>query len=181
MTDYYLGEIRLFAGIRLPTGWAFCQGQMMNISDNEALYALIGVTYGGDGRTTFALPDLRGRLPVGQGQGPQLTNRTVGQKGGAETVTLTDANNGPHAHALQTAGANATTPTPGASVTFANTTSPTMMYLKDGLGTAGGAAVSPIAGTISTTGGGQSHNNLMPSMALNYIIALNGIFPVRPS
>jgi microcystin-dependent protein len=171
----------LFAGHYPPSGWHLCDGSLLKINDYQALYALIGVTYGGDGVTTFAIPDLQGRVPIGQGQGTGLTNRVVGQKGGAETVQLQAANIAAHNHSLRTAGVAATTPTPGSTVTYANTASPTTQYLVPGLGSAAAAPVNPIASTISDAGypGPTPHENVMPTAVLTYMIALNGIFPTR--
>ncbi len=179
MTDYFVGEIRLFAGSYPPADWHICDGSLLAINTYQALYALIGTTYGGDGVQTFGIPDLRGRIPIGQGQGTGLTNRVMGQSGGSETVSLQAAHTGAHNHLLRTAGLPATTPNPGSTVMFANTTSPTAMYLKSGLGSAGGSAVNPVASTISTEGAGVGHANVMPTAVLTYIIALNGTFPTR--
>lgn len=179
MSDYFVGEIRLFAGKYPPANWHLCDGTLLSINAYQALYAIIGTTYGGDGVNTFGVPDLRGRVPIGQGQGTGLTNRVLAQSGGAETVALSVANMGPHAHTPKTAGAAATSPTPGSTVTYANTASPTTQYLKSGLGTAGGTPVNPIASTISTDGPGQPHANIMPTAVLTYMIALNGTFPNR--
>ena len=180
MVDCYVGEVRLFVGPYPPAGWNVCDGSALGVSAYPALFALIGTTYGGDGVTTFKLPDLRGRLPIGMGAGTGLSAHTLGTNGGAETVTLVTANTPAHTHTLETAGAAATTPTPGNGVTFANTASPTFMYVKDGLPAGAETPVNPVTGTISSTGGTVSHNNIMPGIALNYIIALNGIYPSRP-
>lgn len=181
MTDYYVGEIRMMANIsgRAPNDWVNCDGRLLAIRDYQALYALIGTTYGGDGATTFAVPDLRGRLPIGQGQGTGLTARTIGQSLGAEGVSLAEANMPSHNHSVVTAGTNAATPTAGPSVTFANTSSPTIQYIQNGLGTAGGTTVSPIASTIGSTGLGQPHANVMPCATVNFIIAVQGLYPMR--
>lgn len=179
MSDYFVGEIRLFAGMYPPANWHLCDGSLLKINDYQPLYALIGTNYGGDGVTTFAVPDLRGRVPIGQGAGTGLTPRTLGQNGGAETVTLTEANMGPHTHSVLTAGVTATSPTPGASVMYANTTSPTTQYLKSGLGTDAATPTNPIGGTISTSSAAAGHANVMPTAILTYIIALNGTFPTR--
>lgn len=174
MSDPYVGEIRMFAGNFAPASWAFCNGQLMSISENEALFHLIGTTYGGDGQSTFALPDLRGRLPVGQGAAPGLTPRGMGQKFGTETVTLTQQQIPTHKHNFV-----ATTET-------ADSASPNNALLGD---TAGdvfyvNSATSPepkamSASTVGDAGGNQPHSNIMPSIAMNYIICLFGIFPSR--
>lgn len=179
MSDYYVGEIRLFAGLYPPANWHLCDGSVLKIADYQVLYAVIGAVYGGDGTTTFGLPDLRGRVPIGQGQGTGLTNRVLSQKGGAETVALVEANIGPHTHSVVTAGTAATNSIPGSSVAFANTASSTTQYLKAGLGTAGATPANPITGTISTDGSGVGHPNVMPTAILTYMIALNGTFPTR--
>lgn len=179
MSDYFVGEIRLFAGTYAPSDWHICDGSLVAINTYQALYSLIGTTYGGDGVSTFGLPDLRGRVPIGQGQGTGLTNRVLGQNGGTETVTLQESQIGSHGHTMLTAGVAATTPTVGTSVMFANTASPIVQYLKSGLGSAGGGAVNPVVSTISNTGSGASHPNMMPTATLTYIIALNGTYPMR--
>lgn len=181
MTDYYVGEIRMMANIsgRAPNDWVNCDGRLLKVGEFQTLFALIGTTYGGDGVTTFAVPDLRGRLPIGQGQGTGLTARTIAQSLGTETVSLVEANLPSHSHTVLTAGTNAATPTAGPSVTFANTSSPTIQYLKDGLGTAGGNTVSPAATTIGSAGQGTPHANIMPCATVNFIIAVNGLFPTR--
>lgn len=179
MSDYFVGEIRLFAGAYAPANWHLCDGSLLSINTYQALYSLIGTTYGGDGVSTFGLPDLRGRIPIGQGQGTGLTNRVLGQNGGTETVTLQEAQIGSHGHTMLTAGTTATTSTLGTSVMFANTTSPVVQYLKSGLGSAGGSAVNPVASTVSNTGSGAAHANMMPTATLTYIIALNGTYPMR--
>lgn len=181
MTDYYVGEIRMMANINglAPIDWVNCDGRLLSIQDYQPLYSLIGTTYGGNGVTNFAVPDLRGRLPIGQGQGTGLTARTLGQSLGNETASLAEANLPPHSHSVMTAGANATTPTAGPSVTFANTSSPVIQYLKDGLGTAGGATISPAPATIGSTGLGAPHANVMPCATVNFIIAVRGLYPMR--
>lgn len=179
MSDYFVGEIRLFAGRYAPADWHMCDGSLVAINTYQALYSLIGTTYGGDGVTTFGLPDLRGRIPIGQGQGTNMTNRVVGQNGGAEAVALQTSQIGAHSHTMLTAGVPATTPTIGTSVMFANTTSPVVLYLQSGLGSAGGTPVNPVASTISNTGANASHPNMMPTATLTYIIALNGTYPMR--
>jgi len=180
VVDSYLGEIRLFSGRTAPKDWALCDGRLLDVNLNQALYSLIGTTYGGDGRTTFGLPDLRGRVPISQGQGPGLTARTVGNKGGEERVGLVEANTPAHTHILQTTGADATTPTFGPGVAFAKVASPTILYISDGANPAP-IAQNPNPETISIDGGqGQPHANVMPTTALTYIIALSGIYPVKP-
>lgn len=179
MSDYFVGEIRLFAGSYAPENWHLCDGSLVAINTYQALFSLIGTTYGGDGVTTFGLPDLRGRIPISQGQGANLTSRTIGQNGGSETVALQAAQVGTHMHTMRTAGTTATTPTLGSSVMFANTVSTVTQYLKPGLGSAGGTAVNPVAATVSNAGNSAPHQNMMPTATLTYIIALNGTYPMR--
>ncbi|MDO9271262.1 MAG: tail fiber protein [Methylobacter sp.] len=184
MTDCYVGEIRFMAGMangNPPHGWHKCDGSLLQISQFQVLFALLGTTYGGDGVNTFGVPDLRGRLPMGKGQGvagtTQLTNRTLGQNGGTETVALTAAAMPAHTHNLNTAGVDATSPTVSSNVTFANVTGQNATYV-NAIVTGGTATpVNPDPATVSNTGANQSHANIMPGMGLYYIIATNGIFP----
>ncbi len=169
----YLGEIKMFAGNFAPTGWAFCNGQLLPINQNQALFSLLGTTYGGDGVTTFALPDLRGRVPMHFGSGPGLTSRVIGDKGGQETVTLTMAQIPAHTHS---AVANvdttvATSDRPQSSLAGRNA-SATPSYGKTANGTAASTAV-----TVAPAGGGQPHPTMPPFECVNFIIALQGIFP----
>jgi microcystin-dependent protein len=170
MSTPFVGEIRMFGGNFAPAGWAFCHGQLLAISEFDILFALIGTTYGGDGLSTFALPDLRGRVPVHQGQGPGLSNRFIGQVGGVETVTLTPAQLPPHNHALNATTTPATAAATVGGITAASTTA-TNFYGS----TPGGGDMAPQA--LLPTGGGQPHNNIGPSLGLSYIISLFGIFP----
>ena len=165
MGQPFVGEIRMFGGNFAPAGWMFCAGQLLPISENETLFNLIGTTYGGDGQTTFALPDLRGRLPVHFGGG-----YTLSETGGVETVTLTTAQMPVHRHtAVGSATAGAVT-TPGTQ-TWAKSTA-TLPYA------ASTATVVPMnAAAISTTGGNQPHSNLPPYLCVTFIISLFGIFP----
>jgi microcystin-dependent protein len=166
--DAYIGEIRMFGGNFAPAGWEFCQGQLLSIAENDALFALIGTTYGGDGQTTFALPDLRGRIPIHAGQGPGLTNRVIGQVLGVESVTLT-ASQIAHTHLLRVSNASGTT------------TDPTNAFLAKqaaSLNVYGDApAVALNSQTIGTAGGSQPHENRQPFLAINFIISLYGVFP----
>ncbi|HQT25927.1 MAG TPA: tail fiber protein [Burkholderiales bacterium] len=176
MSDWYIGEIRNFAFGRVPTGWAQCNGQMLNITQNQALFALIGTTYGGNGTTTFQLPDLRGRVMVGNNQtNPQYT---MGAKGGAENVSLTQQQMPGHSHAFN---ARAEAGTAGAigndylssSGTNAKITTPQNLYAQPGAG------ISLNPGSISAFGSGGPHNNLQPYQVTNYCIATTGVFPAR--
>ena len=159
----FIAEIILFAGNFAPRGWAFCNGQLLSISQNTALFSLLGTTYGGNGQTTFALPDLRSRVPVHPGQGPGLSSYQLGQSGGAETVTLGVNQLPAHTHA-------ATSPPVDTAATSNRPTS--------GMAPARGGAYAP-GPSVGSTGGSQPHTNLQPHLALNYIIATQGIFPSR--
>lgn len=182
--EAFLGEIRLFSGNYAPMGWHLCDGSTLPINGNEALYSLLGVTWGGDGRTNFGLPDLRGRVPVCRGQGTGLTARTTGQTGGASTVQLTDATMPTHTHALMASNQTSTTPTVTTGVGFASCVTPptgkTVRYAPPG------ASPAPVPVALANTavsyaaGGGGAHSNVMPYMALTYIIATQGIYPNRP-
>lgn len=168
MSTPYVGEIRLFAGSFAPLGWMFCQGQMLSIAEHEVLFQLIGTTYGGDGQNTFALPDLRGRVPLHQGQGPGLSPRNIGEMAGVETVTLTPAQLPAHSHVLQASAATATVTTPGGALL-----APTAVASYDN----GAASTAMAAAAVGTAGGNQPHENMAPTLAISYIISLFGIFP----
>ena len=169
MSQPYYGEIRLFAGNFAPGGWAFCQGQLVAIVGNDAVFQLIGTTYGGDGQTTFGLPDLRGRVPIHQGTGPGLSARTMGDTGGAETVTLKASRLPPHTHTLVASSTPANAAAgPGGGVLAATAIN---VY---------GTSAPPLpmsAQAISAVGGSQPHENMAPFLALKYIIALTGVYP----
>jgi microcystin-dependent protein len=170
MSEPYLGQIALVGFNFAPQGWAFCNGQLLPIDQYTALFSLIGTTYGGDGQTTFALPDLRSRIPVHQGQGGGTSNYTMGQSGGSEQVTLTVAQVPSHTHQAQcfTGGSNSQSPVNGI---WAQASSD-MVYKGNQVGQANMAP-----GAIGPAGGNQPHPNLMGYQALNYIIALEGIYP----
>jgi microcystin-dependent protein len=168
MGEPFIGEIRIFAGNFAPLGWAFCDGQLLPIATYEALFALIGTTYGGDGQTTFALPDLRGRGPIHQGTGPGLTPRTMGETLGQEAVTLTTAQAPVHSHPWATAPNGGTSKLP--SGYLAPSTS--LAYAA-----AGGPTTALASTTIAAAGGAQPHENMAPFLTLSFIIALEGIFP----
>ncbi|MBF0335538.1 MAG: phage tail protein [Alphaproteobacteria bacterium] len=176
--DGFAGEIRLFAGAYAPQGWHLCDGALLPITDYQMLYSLIGVTYGGDGRTTFALPDLRGRVPVGQGAGPGLTPRTVGVAGGSATVTLLEATMPAHNHAFYASTALGTTDVPGPTLTRAALATGSVAYYSPPSGTTP-PTQNLAPGTITTAGGSSAHGNLMPTTCINFIIALNGTYPQR--
>lgn len=169
-SDPFLGEVDLVAFNFAPKGWAMCQGQLLAINQNQALFSLLGTTFGGDGRVTFALPDLRGRRIVGQGQGQGLSPYTMGQRGGEEAVTLNISQIPSHTHQVQASMAVGTTGSPTGGY-WASQTS-TNLYSNAPTST---VALSPLA--IGSAGGGQPHDNMPPYLVLNYIIALQGIFP----
>jgi microcystin-dependent protein len=170
MSDQYVGEIRLFAGNFAPFGWASCSGQLLSIAENQALFALIGTTYGGDGQNTFGVPDLRGRAIMHQGAGPGLSDYVLGQPVGVETVTLTGQQIS-HTHPMYATVATGSTGTPGTSVILASPGNDFPIYN----GTA--TPVSLANQAVSAQGGGQPHENRQPYLAMTYIIALDGIFP----
>lgn len=172
--DGYMAEVRIFAGMYAPVNWAFCMGQLLSISSYSALYALIGTQYGGDGRTTFGLPDLRGRVPVGTGTGPGLTPRSQGQYGGWERVPLLEANLPSHQHAIEasTAVANTGSPGPGTILAAQDRHHETNIYTSN----ASNTTIKP----TGNTGNGQQVENMQPWLGLNYIICLVGIWPSRP-
>lgn len=176
MSDPYLGEIRVFAGNYAPEGWSLCDGSTLRIAGNEALFALLGTTYGGDGRTTFGLPDLRGRIAISKGQGAGgPIAYAVGQSGGAETVTLTVDNLPGHTHGLMAATTAATTGNPIGNI-LADPADTINLYIP--ADTSATAKWLPLAdGAIGNIGGGAAHENRMPTTAITYIIATQGIFP----
>lgn len=183
MSDQYLGEIRLFAFQRTPRGWLPCNGQTLSIGTYQPLYALIGTAYGGDGTTNFALPNLNGRVPVGQGQNtstvPPLTPRTVGQNGGTDYVTLTTDNVPAHSHLLQATTAADSTGVLGPTVTFgSDNTNTEKHYLYP---VPQGLTFKDLASTaVDVQGGSASHLNVMPGLGLTYYICVtNGIYPTR--
>lgn len=170
MAQPYVGEIRLFAGNFAPAGWALCDGSVLSIAQNDVLFNLIGTTYGGDGQNTFALPDLRGRVPLHQGQGPGLSPYVIGQAAGTEQVTLIAQQLPSHTHVLHATTADATV---GASVAgnLTGKAATTSLYGS----TPGGGALA--AQALTASGGNQPHNNMAPFLGLNFIISLFGIFP----
>ena len=164
MAQPYIGEIRMFGGNFAPVGWMFCEGQLLPISENDALFNLIGTTYGGDGQTTFALPDLRGRLPAHQGSGT-----VIGESGGVEQVTLTVGQIPIHTHPLLASAGPGNANAPGGNVT--GESAAVKIYYAD----QPTVAMGPQA--ISPTGGSQPHSNFQPYLCINFIISLFGIFP----
>ncbi len=178
--DQTMAEIRLFAGNFAPRGWALCQGQLLAISTNTALFSLLGTTYGGDGVTTFALPDFRGRIPVGPGQGPGLTNYVLGETLGTEQYTVTTNQMPAHNHILtcnnQPAAGTLNNPV-NAYVSAGPVDRSTGLPVNTRYATTANGTMAPTA--VTTAGGSQPTNNIQPSLCLNYIIALEGIYPSR--
>lgn len=172
MADPFVAEIRVFPFNFAPTGWAFCNGQLMPISQNTALFSLLGTVYGGDGKSTFALPDLQGSVPMHPDQGPGLSEYFLGQTGGSENVTLLQSEIPAHTHGLMTAADDqyeSNVPTGNALTrsnlnVYSNSLSITQMSFQ----------------SLSVAGGGLPHNNMMPYLTLNFCIALQGVFPARP-
>jgi len=169
MSEPFVAEIRIFAGNFAPRNWAFCNGQLLPISQNTALFSLIGTTYGGDGRTTTALPNLQGRAPMHPGRGPGLTDRRLGQRGGVETVTLSEAQMPNHTHTFQ------------ATEEEVDRSSPTNRFLAEGEQVYGPATnlVDMSSRALPSAGGSQTHNNMQPFLTINFIIALVGLYPSR--
>jgi len=172
-SDQYIGEIKLFPGNVYSNlqdnGWAACDGSLLPIAENEVLFDLIGTTFGGDGESTFALPDLQGRIPIGAGQGPGLSNRIIGERGGEETVTLTTNQIPAHNHAFQVSSQVGTTKTPAGNYIAAN--------LEGVPQFASGETEGMNVTGMNNTGSSQPHENMPPFLAINYIISLGGIFP----
>lgn len=181
MSDYYVGEIRILAipNGRPPLDWLLCNGAVVSISQYPALYALIGTTYGGNGTTTFAVPDLRGRLPMGQGTGPGLTPRVLGQAVGTELAQVPVSSLPAHNHTFNTLNVTANSATVIQGLAFANAAAPALGYMKDGLGTSGGTVAALNNNSVSSIGGAQGHNNVMPCVTMNFIICWQGLFPQR--
>ena len=173
MSEPFVGEIRLFAGTFAPRGWAFCDGELLSISEYETLYTLLGTTYGGDGATSFGVPDLRGRLPLhaGQGQGPGLSPYRLGQSGGFEEVTLLTTQLPGHMHGVlaQNGAGDKSSPTGAAPATASSA-----LYSPYS-----SAATAMSNQALGAAGGNQPHPNMMPYLCLNFIIALFGIYPTQ--
>lgn len=176
MSEPFIAEIKIFAGNFAPRGWAFCDGQLLPIAQNTALFALVGTTYGGDGRTTFGLPNLQGRFPIHAGTATGLTQRRLGESGGSRDMTLSTANLPNHTHTIaldvkaSSGGANTSDPT-------GNALAAAPIYKSE----SPSVDMDPgsIAEGTSDSGGGQAHENMPPFLTLNFIIALSGLFPSR--
>ena len=174
MSEPFTAEIRIFAGNFAPRGWAFCNGQLLPISQNTALFSLIGTTYGGDGRSTTALPNLKGRVPMHPGRGPGLTSRRLGQRGGVEMVSLTEAQMPNHTHALLGSEEDGEDNDPNNETSFGTLPLVEAIYQT---GTTNQVSMADQA--LPSAGGSQPHNNLQPFLVMNFIIALVGLYPSR--
>jgi microcystin-dependent protein len=180
MSQPFLGQITLYPYNFAPVGWALCEGQLLPISQNTALFSLLGVQFGGNGQTNFALPDLRGRVPIGQGQGPGMSGYVVGETIGMEAVTLTTATSPSHSHAFPAVAGAATTNAPAGALPAEGHVSGRGAAALNAYA-APGTAVNLAAGQVAAApSNGAAHNNLQPYLTLNWCIALQGIFPSRP-
>lgn len=180
MSECYVGEIRMFGGNFAPLNWALCNGQLLSISQNDALYTLIGTTFGGDGVSTFALPNLQGRIPVDQGQGNGLSNRILGEMAGSEEVTLTTPTIPGHSHMLMATLTDVNSASAGANVLPGKpTVTNARFYTMPVEGKADPTPVQMSGAACMTAGGNQPHDNIMPSLCTTFIIALYGIYPSR--
>jgi microcystin-dependent protein len=177
MSQPYIGEIRIFAGNFPPAGWAFCDGQLMAISENETLFTLIGTTYGGDGQETFGIPDLRGRVPTHQGTSSGQTY-IIGEMAGVETVTLSVTQIPIHTHALVSTATAASVDKPSGQSIFADM-GPSGVNLNAFVPYDGTNQVTMSPASVSPVGGNQPHENMQPYLGLNFIISLFGIFPTQ--
>jgi len=174
MSEPFTAEIRIFAGNFAPRGWAFCNGQLLPVAQNTALFSLIGTTYGGDGRSTTALPNLQGRAPMHPGRGPGLTARRLGQRGGVESVTLTEAQMPNHTHTLRASEEEGDRRSPAANRSLAEAVggSPYQADSSSNL-------VDMDSRSLPDAGGSQAHNNMQPYLTMSFIIALVGLYPSR--
>ena len=174
MADPFLAEIRIFPFSFAPKGWAFCDGQLMPLSQNTALFALLGTTYGGDGKSTFALPDLQGASPMHPGQGQGLSLRDLGEMGGTDSVTLLVSEIPAHSHTANALGVVSTTAAPSNQTALARSVN------GSAYAAGGGALVQLAPEALPVAGGSLPHNNLQPYLTLSFCIALQGVFPARP-
>jgi microcystin-dependent protein len=186
MSNPFVAEIRIFTGNFAPVGWALCDGQLLPISQNTALFSLLGTTYGGNGTSNFALPNLQGCAPMHPGQGPGLTLRDLGETGGEQTLTLLQTEMPQHSHFMQVTNATATTASSGGNqLALAQATSTSGKQSKSSFinmystTTSGNTLVQMNPFSTSTSGGNLPHNNLQPFLGLNFIIALQGVYPAR--
>jgi microcystin-dependent protein len=171
VSEPFVAEVRIFAGNFAPRGWAFCDGQLLPIAQNTALFSLVGTTPGGDGRTNFGLPNLKGRAPMHPGRGPGLTARRLGERGGAETITLSDAQMANHTHTLRATVSRGSAGLPQGNA-FNRSVGDTAYHTPTNL-TGMAPTMAPNAG------GSEAHNNMQPFLTLNFIIALVGMYPQR--
>jgi microcystin-dependent protein len=178
--ETYIGQVRMFAGNYAPSNWLICDGSILQISQYDVLFSLLGTTYGGDGSTTFGIPDLRGRMVVGQGTGPSRTPRVLGQMAGSESVSLTAANIPVHSHPVSVSTspsntASATNNYLGAPIDTSTPSTKVLNYLPNTFAT---KTIVPLdSATIGIAGGSTSHENRMPFVCISYIIATNGLYP----
>lgn len=179
MSNPFVGEIRMFAGNFPPLDWAFCNGQLLQISQYDTLFALIGTTYGGDGQSTFALPNLQSRVPMHFGQGPGLSNYVQGQTGGVENVTLTGQQLPIHTHTLFSQSTPGGVAAPAANATLADMGPQGETRVGTYKPYDGTSQVTLAAQTVGNAGGNQPHNNIQPTLAVSFIISLFGVFPSR--
>ena len=178
MGQPYIGEIRMFGGSFAPAGWAMCAGQLMAISENDALFTLIGTTYGGDGQSTFGLPDLQGRVPIHAGQGPNITqNYQLGEKAGVESVTLSTQQIPNHTHAALATAAQGNTNIPTANTILASMGPAGIAQVPCYIPFPNAAQITLNAATLGITGGSQPHDNMQQYLCITFIISLFGIFP----
>ena len=178
MSQPYIGQILMFAGNFAPAGWILCQGQLLPISENDALFNLIGTTYGGDGQETFGVPDLRGRAPIHQGQGSGLSSYSIGQNGGVESVTLTTQQIPTHNHNVMVVNSDATLNNPkGALLANEGGQNKDKVSLYAPWDNTPANMTTLLPGSISITGGNQPHENRQPLLVINYIMALFGVYP----
>ncbi len=174
MSNPFVAEIRIFPFNFAPSGWAFCNGQILPLSQNTALFSLLGTTYGGDGKSNFALPNMQGNAPMHPGQGPGLSLHDLGETGGSDTVTLLESEIPSHSHGIMPFANQGTSQVPGPNVSFARARGVNAYSTVTNQG-----VVNMSSNTVAPAGGDQPHNNLMPYLTLNFCIALQGVYPPR--